>query len=82
MDSDSDEDNENYEDKSLLKRKEFTEPKRNLHHEDNKIGSVLWKNYVAYYRYTGGIAILLYTTIIFAVCQMALGYSEKLLSSW
>lgn len=66
----------------LLQEKEATEPKRNLYHEENKQGSVLWKNYVAYYKYTGGIAVLLFTVVLFLLCQVALSYSDKLLSVW
>ncbi|XP_050308414.1 ATP-binding cassette sub-family C member 4-like [Anthonomus grandis grandis] len=64
----------------LLKTKEATEPRKNLYHEEKKSGSVLWKNYVTYYKYTGGIIVLLFAIVIFTVCQIAMSYSEKLLS--
>ncbi|XP_066143247.1 ATP-binding cassette sub-family C member 4-like [Euwallacea fornicatus] len=79
---DSDDDNEPSEEDALLLHKEYTEPRRNLHYEENKQGGVLWKNYVTYYKYTGGIAVLLYMIIVFVLCQSALAYSEKLLSRW
>ncbi|XP_066258501.1 ATP-binding cassette sub-family C member 4-like [Euwallacea similis] len=78
----SDDDNESSEEDALLQHKEFTEPRRNLYHEENKQGGVLWKNYVAYYKYTGGIVVLLYIIVVFVSCQSALAYSEKLLSKW
>ncbi|KAH1004933.1 ATP-binding cassette sub-family C member 4 [Dendroctonus ponderosae] len=79
-DEDDDEDT-NSETDELLK-KEATEPRRNIFHEENKQGSVLWKNYVTYYKYTGGIMVLIFTVLLFAICQFALAYSEKLLSQW
>ncbi|CAG9768734.1 unnamed protein product [Ceutorhynchus assimilis] len=78
---DSDEENTSETDKLLL-NKEATEPRRNLYYEENKQGSVLWKNYIAYYKYTGGIAVLLFTLVVFVLCQGALAYSDKLLSLW
>lgn len=65
-----------------LLKKEATEPRRNIFHEENKQGSVLWKNYVTYYKYAGGVVVLIFTILLFAICQFALAYSEKLLSQW
>ncbi|KAL1513291.1 hypothetical protein ABEB36_002715 [Hypothenemus hampei] len=77
-----DEEDATSESDALLSRNEPTEPRKNLYHEESKKGAVLWKNYVTYYKYTGGVAVLIFIVLLFFISQFSLGYSEKLLSQW
>ncbi|KAI2473995.1 ATP-binding cassette sub-family C member 4 [Diabrotica virgifera virgifera] len=55
---------------------------KNLYDEEKKSGTVSLKVYLRYYKYAGGIIMLVILAIIFIAAQAALSYSEKLVSKW
>ncbi|XP_060516805.1 ATP-binding cassette sub-family C member 4-like [Cylas formicarius] len=65
-----------------LLRQRNSEPNRNMYHEEAKTGKVLLKNYVSYYKYAGGILVLLFMIILFVTCQITVSYADKLVSVW
>ncbi|KAJ8929233.1 hypothetical protein NQ314_018112 [Rhamnusium bicolor] len=70
------------EDTQLLKANGIQEPVKNFYHEELKPGKVSLSVYVKYYKYTGGVLVLLLVISVFAAGQFATAYSDKLLSKW
>ncbi|XP_076253709.1 ATP-binding cassette sub-family C member 4-like [Rhynchophorus ferrugineus] len=70
------------EDDQLLTKQSNVSPEDNLYHESQKKGKVLLQNYISYYRYSGGICVLVLTIFVFLACQIALSFSDKLISLW
>ncbi|CAG9854241.1 unnamed protein product [Phyllotreta striolata] len=55
---------------------------KQLYHENKEAGKVKLGIYLRYYKYAGGIIMLVILAVIFIVTQAAFSFSEKALSWW
>ncbi|XP_023013490.2 probable multidrug resistance-associated protein lethal(2)03659 [Leptinotarsa decemlineata] len=56
--------------------------KKNIYHETKKNGNVAFSVYLRYYRFAGGIFMVITLLLVFSLAQVAASYCEKLLSQW
>ncbi|KAJ8954540.1 hypothetical protein NQ318_000774 [Aromia moschata] len=66
----------------LLKDTNIDEPVKSFYHEEKKSGKVSLSVYFRYYKFAGGFWALLIIGVVFIVGQVALSYTDKLLSQW
>ncbi|XP_023311681.1 probable multidrug resistance-associated protein lethal(2)03659 [Anoplophora glabripennis] len=66
----------------LLQGNGINQKVKDLYHEEKKSGKVKLSVYYRYYKYTGGILVLLLIIALFVVGQAAMAYTDKLLSQW
>lgn len=54
----------------------------NIYEEKKENGKVRWINYLTYYKFMGGFAVMLYLLLGFFIAQSSLSYIEKITSIW